>query len=327
MVYVNLYVVHDPALTVRLENVEKVISFVFDGRTIQKSICNRYTPEHIALSSCLEEGVDPQSIRQLNLRGISNSFNHLDAITAIARNGCHDANLILEDDCVVGHWSKDDMESVLQDVPRDYDIILLGGNKSPMSRVKSFVKFQHCDSKKFDVVAYLVRRRAAEAIVSAYLPVTTNHDIQLSDVCKKLGLRVYQVERSIFFDGSKTGAFIGTIHPEDYMLSQNEVYTSIESVMNNKYVPIKTIERAKDYIATNEHNHPHLRYLFANFMKMLNNPEAALLHYAYCMDTYEEAFQNVWKLQRFLMDYIHCCKLDSLKKYSAFKDLPTSSAL
>lgn len=316
MVYVNLYVVHDPALTVRLENVEKVISFVFDGRTIKKSICNRYTPEHIALSSCLEKGVDPGSIKQLNLRGISNSFNHLDAITAIAKNGCHDANLILEDDSVVGNWSKHAMEAVIQDAPKDYDIILLGGNMNPMTRANSFIKFHHNDSNRFDVVAYLVRRRAAEAIVSSYLPVRANHDIQLSDVSKKLGLKVYQVDRSIFFDGSKTGAFIGTIHPEDYKLSQNEVYTSIESVMNNNCVSPKTIERVKDYITNNEHNHPHLRYLFANFMKMNNDPEAALLHYAYCMDTYEEAFQNVWKLQRFLLDYIHCCKLDSLKKYS-----------
>lgn len=331
MVYVNLYIVHDPALTVRLENVDKVVSYVFGGRTIQKSICNRYTPEYITKSCCLEKGaVHPDSRAHLNLRGISNSLNHIDALTSIAaQKRCGpDTNLIIEDDSIVGSWSKEAIDAVIADAPKDYDVILLGGNRYPRTRVTSFVKFQPHRDDKFDVVAYIVRKRAAGAIVSSYFPIKSSHDVQMSELCQTLGLKIYQVDKSIFFDGSKTGAFIGTIHPEDYRLQHNDVFSTIEAVVNKQCVPAKSIERVKTYIEDNEHKHPHMRYLFANFLKMAGDPDSALAHYAYCMDKYEEAFQNVWKLQRFLLDYIHCCKVANIAHVSmANEDVPADSQI
>ena len=399
---IDVYVVHDPQLTDRMDNCNAALDKTLAGMTVAKHVADRFTVQHIADADlvgkvvvipecccCLEitwcccdrdrhdrdrdhyhkhrhrdddrcdrchkhrrrddrddrdrcdrchkhrrrddrddhDDSCYQPREMLNMRAVSNSLNHLDALTAIARGGCAAApmtarrhSIIVEDDIVATCWAEEVIRMVLRNLPDDYDIVLLGGNCRP-ARYGEFVKLCVYDGAARTVgafrpfrstEAYIVSPRAAQALSQAYLPFATGHNEHLAALCVRLGLKVYQVNHSVFLDGSKTGAYIGTINAEDYDLPYNDAFMTIKAVVDSPRASQEEIDGVAKYVAATQHVHPHFRFLIARFFMKVRDFASALTHLRYCMDCYKTLFCNVWKLHVFVLEYMLCCKLEGM---------------
>ena len=246
-----------------------------------------------------------QHHRHGNLRAVSNSLNHLDALMTIARtSGPDDVNIIVEDDIIASRFADEIMDTVLDNLPAGYDIVLLGGHALPHHRPGRLVQIKLHEDAVPSIEAYVVSHKAAKALSQAYMPFTCGHNEHLINLSRPLGLNVYRVNNPVFWDGSKTGDYIGTINPEDYDLIYNEAFMLIKRALKHD----SDLDEVAQYVASSEHHHPHFRYLIAKYYKHVRDFATAKTHFEYSMHVYERLFVNVWKLQTFMLDYMHCCK-------------------
>jgi len=246
-----------------------------------------------------------QHHRHGNLRAVSNSLNHLDALMTIARtSGPDDVNIIVEDDIIASRFADEIMDTVLDNLPAGYDIVLLGGHALPHHRPGRLVQIKLHEDAVPSIEAYVVSHKAAKALSQAYMPFTCGHNEHLINLSRPLGLNVYRVNNPVFWDGSKTGDYIGTINPEDYDLIYNEAFMLIKRALKHD----SDLGEVAQYVASSEHHHPHFRYLIAKYYKHVRDFATAKTHFEYSMHVYERLFVNVWKLQTFMLDYMHCCK-------------------
>lgn len=321
-----VYIVHDPKLLDRMNNVKLVLSHVLGNMDFVQHVADRFTMNEVQESgllekvlgrSCVSQHDDPHHLQKfpINLRSVSSSLNHLDAMVSISLSN-EKLGLILEDDCVIASWSKHVLHTVLASLPADFDIIELGGDKRRPANRNEFVSLHRSktDAKHpMDVSAYILSAHAAKALSDNYLPFRTGHDVHMAYLIQKLGLRVYHVGNSVFFDGSKTGDYIGTIYPEDYDLSQNSSFMAIKSIVDDPHPPHQELSRVLHYVQNTEHNNPQFRFLIARFYKKVGDYVNSQLHFEYCMTCFEHLFINVWKLREFLLEDIHVHKLSALK--------------
>jgi hypothetical protein len=249
------------------------------------------------------------------MRSVSNSLNHLDALKTIARTaGARDINIILEDDVVAAQWSHETFSELLDSLPSKFDVLAIGGAPRPR-RYGEIVKLESsCGKKLPSVEAYIVSTDAARKLADAYLPFSTGHDVHMKYLTDALDMDVRVLSHPIFFDGSKTGTFMGTIYPNDYDLSYNEAFMTVKEILDRRNPCAADLAKVGAYFAQTTHNHPHFIYLMARYYKRVKCLHEAMQAFQRCFDIYSVLFCNVWKLDVFQLDYIHSCKLFAIAK-------------
>ena len=312
---INVYIVHDPSLEYRLQTCYQALDQAFGNiNTINGYVANRFTPEQAKLA--LKDNIVLPN-NTLNLRTVSNSLNHLDALNSIRMSsGPDDINLVVEDDLVISrcqhgtYTSKcsERMQRLLASLPVSYDIIWLGGD-----RIGYEETVERISSTMFlSTESYVITKKAANLLVDNYFPFGSTHSIHMRHLIDRLGLTVYRSCNSFFSDGSKTGLYVGTVNADDYNLDYNQRFREMKSIVDNPHATSADLQHASVQVLHNPEMHPHFRYLIAKLFMKQRDYDSAMMHMNFAMDGYKQMFKNPWKLHAFLLEYIFCCKMMAL---------------
>ena len=180
-------------------------------------------------------------IRPLHIRQVSNTLGHLAALQAASKS-CEDStstsngddawSLVIEDDALYN--GDQGIERVVRDAPPDADVIMLG---LPSARAASKDACVFDDMmERFQLLpaceSYLVRGRAARALVSAFLPIRLPTAAQLTLLMRHLGLRVLVAVPNVFVDGSKFGVFTSSLEMNNRLL-WNQPHCILEALLKS----------------------------------------------------------------------------------------------
>jgi GR25 family glycosyltransferase involved in LPS biosynthesis len=288
---IDIYIIHDSALTERHENVAYIKNLFANNELIANIfVVNKYN--HLELKSSEvssfmkrinEEDNTPQgdletmfkNLRKpLNLGNVSNYMKHYEALTSIM-NSENDA-IILEDDVMVSEVFSElfDIEKITNS---GYDLVFFGQpfngkSNETFNKIKNFndkTLLPTCDS-------YFVSKNAAESISKMMLPISYSTNISLSYIINCLDLNVAKMFPNLFVDGSKIGKYMSHINTNNiciFSVSYNEMYSMVQSEE-----PIDCLKFEKLYDEATYKTSPDFIYLKGlYYLKQNKLPEAKLL--------------------------------------------------
>lgn len=150
--------------------------------------------------------------RALRRSELSLALKHLDFYQRV-KDGPADCALVLEDDAMLTGDFRDRFDGLFAGAPDDFDFIFIGsgcGLRVPNARpsVHFYPKLTPA-AKCTD--SYLIRRQAAERLLSAVPPITLPIDFELNYQLHALNMRVYWLEPPIVVQGSQNGTYRSAI--------------------------------------------------------------------------------------------------------------------
>lgn len=215
--------------------------------------------------------------RPIGPRHISNCLNHLSALRHAARCPEGTVCIVLEDDAVPqGDWVKR-LESLLSSAPKGYDVIFTGvpvpGGESPRFSRSTPAKegVPVCDS-------YVVTPSAARRLSDAMLPVRLPTHAQLSLASSSASLNSFIGAPAVFVDGSKIGAFVGTVDagPSGRPVLCHEYVHAMRLLSSESPVRESLLDAADRIRSSNHRGHPDLIHALAVLTWRLQGPSEAL---------------------------------------------------
>ena len=232
-------------------------------------------------------------LKPMHVNQLSNNLKHFTAMRMVVENGKHFPNathVVVEDDVLFN----DDVVSMLatttKSAPAAYDIVFLGlpSTKTGTPNEVSFESTQGifkllpcCDS-------YVIDKKAAAAMVTAYLPIRFPTQVQLSHLMKKLQLAAYICSPNVFIDGSKLGVFMSSIEQNNLLL-WNPQFNQIRAILA-KAKESKSLAGMEevDALLKSAHfkDHPDFRYLAATAHAMNGRYDEARIEFDRAFDVY-----------------------------------------
>lgn len=249
-------------------------------------------------------------LKNIHVFQLSNTLKHFKVLEEISKESNEDdINLVLEDDIIYEDKVCMMLEKLINDLPSSYDLMFLGFPSNIDSKKRNLVKFQnvhevfprvlpYCDS-------YIVSKATATKLYENYLPIRFVNNVQLSMVMEKLKLSGLIAIPNIFMDGSKIGAYLSLLTPNNLLL------------FNGEYMRVKTALSIPNTISKDEkniiekifkesqlNNHPDFMYLKALFFAKEGKQKEAEKLYENALKIYQMNNCIVNHESQFLKDYL-----------------------
>lgn len=150
------------------------------------------------------------NFRVLNPAEISCTIKHILAIKKVAENG--DA-FIIEDDLLLKEHFIEDFNSMISDLPNDWDLIMVGSgcnlHADNITNDKKFYKAKNPATRCLD--SYLISQKAAQKIIDTIIPFQLVSDWEVAYHIYLHNLTTYWLEPSPCFQGSESGTYKSTL--------------------------------------------------------------------------------------------------------------------
>lgn len=268
------------------------------------------TPQVVAAHVLVEPLSDPRlhhlnaHSRPLGQRHVSNALNHLDALRLASECPDGTACLVVEDDIVpLSGWA-DRLAAAVADAPKDFDVIFTGipsGSSAAFTRLEKKSVLPICES-------YIVTPGAAKRLAAGFLPVRFPTPAHLGFLAAHLGLDLYTVNPAVFNDGSKIGAFVGTVDAgNNSRLILNQTYHDAFRLLgapegHDATEELEAVARAID--ASPFSGHPDMLHAMAMVKWRTRGPAIAMPIFASAVAAALAANAVVNSESRLLRDYI-----------------------
>lgn len=271
----KVFIIHSPSLDIRKQHIKKFVD-ILDSVKIDYEYVESYEPNKITQQD-VQQKVDlskkntgelfDELVRNLHVNQISNALKHCEAINLANKvQDKYENFLFVEDDILFG----DDMIEKLREALTLYrndtnDILFLGlpslapiehKNQIQIIPTTQFYKlFPCCES-------YLIKAATISKIAPLVYPIKYVTNFQLSYIATTNNLQTTMVVPNIFLDGSKYGAFLSSIDPNNKMLFNPEFIKLANLVQSN--ASSQVIESTFDSIKFR--NHPDVMHLQAIYL-------------------------------------------------------------
>ena len=271
----KVFIIHSPSLEIRKQHIKKFADILesvkIDYEYVESNEASKITQQDVQqkidLSKKQTGDLFDELVRNLHVNQLSNALKHCEAMTLASKEQDKYENfLFVEDDILFG----DDMIDKLREVLTLYrketnDILFLGlpslapieqKNELQIIPTSQFYKlFPCCES-------YLIKATTVGKIAPLLYPIKYVTNFQLSYVAKTHNLETTMVVPNIFLDGSKYGAFLSSIDPNNKMLFNPEFIKLANLVQSD--VSTQTIESGFETIKFR--NHPDVMHLQAIYL-------------------------------------------------------------
>jgi GR25 family glycosyltransferase involved in LPS biosynthesis len=330
MVVVNFYFIHAKWLADR----EKIINdfkrnikkFNFQSIEVGNiNVIEDYDPvdinsdiiqKHVDYSQLIDPHLAVYNglIKNLHVNQLSNVLKHFKAYEKISqsiKDDSSDINIILEDDIIYEERVFILMEQLIRKLPVDFDFIFLGLPTNIPSKNKNDIELQntqdvfrilpYCDS-------YIINNNTAKKLYEQFMPCKFLGNIQLSFLIDKLKLKSQLVVPNIFMDGSKFGAHVSTLNPNNTLMFNGE-YNTLKSVIDKDDISEQDIINTDKLLNTSQiAQHPDFGYLKAKYLTKLKKYEIAKKCYEDTYNIYKNFNTILNHESSFLKDYIRLFK-------------------
>jgi tetratricopeptide (TPR) repeat protein len=266
-------------------------------------------PTHVA------ERFRPFSPPAINLRQVSNTLKHRAALTRIGASNQtpHELrfSLVVEDDALYTQNLRSLLARITRDAPADADIVFVS-LPSPPSEDLAFPALDALFRTPPACDAYLVTPRAAEAMARAMLPVRMPTPSHLHCVAHTLGLRMYVSSHNVFLDGSKIGAAVSSIQPNNLLIWNQPFCRLADSVAGSKADASLVTAALEEFALSSSSSpngaqfaaHPDVWALHARCLRGLGRHEEALALFEKAYAAYVEGEAILDISSGFLREYM-----------------------
>lgn len=228
-----------------------------DAAALMKSPGITALPVNFVAAEMDDETLRPL-VRALQIRQVSNSLKHLEALRRIAALESADGSgtdpdarfsLVVEDDAVFGESMQDALFRAASDAPDDADIVFVGlpstrlpepGSKrsvfdDPLTLYPNGGVLPACES-------YLVTPGGARRLAEAFLPLRLGTTGHLTYLFRKKVAKPYLSVPNVFVDGSKIGVTVSTIEANSQLIWNQDYCLATELLRQN--APVEQFEAA-----------------------------------------------------------------------------------
>lgn len=248
-------------------------------------------------------------LKNIHVFQLSNTLKHYKVLEEISKeSNDDDINLVLEDDTIYEDKVCMMLEKLINDLPTSYDLMFLGFPSNIDQSKRHLVKFQnvhevfprvlpYCDS-------YIVSKSTATKLYENYLPIRFVNNVQLSMVMEKLKLSGLIAIPNIFMDGSKIGAFLSLLTPNNLLLFNGE-YMRVKAAISNDNISKDEKNLVEKIFKESQlNNHPDFLYLKALFLAKNSKQKEAEKIYETALKIYQMNNCIINHESQFLKDYL-----------------------
>ena len=277
---IKVFIIHASFMDIRKKHIQELESILkesknilFDIEYIEELDPNKLDGtirEKISLSKNNKDEFFDNILQNMHINQISNALKHGKAIEYANRDSeNYDFFMFVEDDVLHGNDLLEKMQQIcmLADSSDDLDILYLGFPSLMPIKNKDGIIFQDvsefyrlnpcCDS-------YLIKSNCIKKFFDVFYPVRFITNFHLSYLSKVNQLNSKMVIPNLFLDGSKYGAYLSTLDPNNKLLFNPDF---IE--LTNKLKTLKPGEENEVKIAFENmkfKNHPDVLHLNALFL-------------------------------------------------------------
>jgi len=233
---IKAYIVHASFMDIRKQHLNTLVE-IFKKNSIDYEYVEGYEPGSITpvdiqtlvnLSKANNGEFYDNLVRNMHINQISNAMKHGMAIKKAAASGsAYDYYLVIEDDVLYGDDVIQKLNATVaaMEADKDVDLLFLGfpslapiedKDKIVLKATSEFYKmFPCCDS-------YLIRAADAQKIADVYFPIKFITNFQLAYVADTNKFKTSMAVPNVFLDGSKYGAYLSAIDPNNKLLFNPE---------------------------------------------------------------------------------------------------------
>lgn len=271
MANIDLYVIHDTALTQRNDNIDLIKKTFSQSKRIRNIVViDKLSSAELTLGNVKNllrkkrpEKVDDTEthfeifLKPLSIQQISNYLKHVSALESIVQQDV--TGIVIEDDVIMS----DDCESIIENYVKKGDIEFFGQPfKLGESRSQEILNFNENTMTLLPCIdSYAVDPTTARAILSSgVLPIAFQTNIAYSLAINRLKIKAVKVFPNAFIDGSKVGKFTSAINNNN-VLSFNTKYNILYDMIQKDSVDF---EKFSEIFSSAEFNDsPDMTYLNA----------------------------------------------------------------
>lgn len=265
---IDVYIIHDPSLKKRIDNVKLIKDYLSKLATIDevhvvskfnngeltsqmiKNLIRKQKPEN---PDEIDKAFDKFHIT-LNMNNISNYLKHFSALESIAKS--EKAGIVLEDDVVIAESFKSKLESV---ITSPHQMVMFGQpfTKEPTT---DFERISNYDNRVLlpSCESYYITPNVASSIMKHMLPLAYQTNIGLSIAINKTNTEVFKLYPNICIDGSKIGKYTSGINNNN-ILMYNSKYNELYKIIQNDKVDLDAFMRLYETAEFNQS--PDMLYL------------------------------------------------------------------
>jgi len=216
----KVYISHWSPLTDRRANLEHALKGYgieaewvtqYDKRSLTQEIIDAHyklDPALFAHRSSLAGRRESEKLYKLNLAEIANAITHIHFYREMVNHG-YETALILEDDIILAPNFVELLKYYMRQLPDNWDMLYPGSGSglhvpNPDPKVNVYLH-PHRGSRTAD--SYIIRKGAAEKILSTAVPFVLPFDWELHFHQLHHDLQVYWGEPSLTAQGSETGLY------------------------------------------------------------------------------------------------------------------------
>ena len=211
-----------------------------------------------------------QFIKNLHLFQLSNVLKHYKVLEYIANSKPDEINMVLEDDIVYEEKLSYLLDKVFASLPIDYELVFLGLPTNKQIENRNEIKYQ-ATQEVFRILpytdSYIISQKTAKKLYDGYLPIKFIGNIQLSYLIESLNIKTVLTQPNIFIDGSKIGAFLSVLTPNNLLLFNQEYMAIRNQLQKQEDLTDEEVTKINELIQKSPvHNHPDFMYVKAQFL-------------------------------------------------------------
>jgi len=265
---IDVYIIHDPSLKKRIDNVQLMKNYLSKLTSINEvHIVSKFN--NAELNSQIVKNLirkqkpeNPDEIDKefekfhntLNMNNISNYLKHFSALESISKSGV--SGIVLEDDVVIAESFESKLDSLINS---QHQMVMFG---QPFTREpnQEFEKISNYNNKVLlpSCESYFVTAQVASNIMKHMLPLAYQTNIGLSIAINKTNTDVYKLYPNICIDGSKIGKYTSGINNNN-ILMYNSKYNELYKIIQNDKVDLDAFMKLYETAEFNES--PDMLYL------------------------------------------------------------------
>lgn len=245
--------------------------------------------------------------KNMNVRELSSALKHVTAIQYIGGVEGHAGDswhFIMEDDVLIDQM--DVLLNICKDAPKDADVLFFGipSDREPpkkgdhrFDKLESTVMLPCCD-------CYAIRHNTAKILSLSVLPIRFCMNIHLSWLITKGEISTYVTTPNLSADGSKVGAFVGTVGGHSPLIF-NKQYMQLA---NNLTLDLDSFDRTMKAMPFGKH--PEVRHLFAKKLDEVGRYKDARHEYSTIFDLIALGDGVLGQDSEFMKSYLNSHKYD-----------------